>query len=135
METSKIIIDTDILIDFLRNKKDAVDFIISLEQKKIVMATTVINSFELHYGAKKSKNPQKSLQTTNKLLERLIILPLTSRSAQKSGHIYATLEAKGQPIRLRDTFIGAIALTKECSVATRNLAHFSKIENLKIMTF
>jgi tRNA(fMet)-specific endonuclease VapC len=135
METTKTIIDTDLLIDFLRNKKDAVDFVVSLEQKKTVMATTVINSFELHYGAEKSRNPEKSLQATKNLLDRLIILHLTPRSAQKAGYIYAKLEMKGQPIGLRDTFIGAIALTREFNVATRNLEHFSKIEGLKILHY
>jgi len=34
METNRIIIDTDILIDFLRNRKEAVAFVIQLEDKK-----------------------------------------------------------------------------------------------------
>jgi len=57
METTKTIIDTDILIDLLRNKKEAVAFVSGLEQKKIELATTVINAFELHYGAHKSRQP------------------------------------------------------------------------------
>ena len=134
METTKTIIDTDILIDLLRNKKEAVAFISGLEQKKIELATTVINAFELHYGAHKSRQPQKNLQATNKLLRRLDVLPLTSKSAQKAGHIYAQLETKGQTIELRDTIIGAIALTRETSVATRNIEHFKKITYLKIIS-
>jgi len=61
-------------------------------------------------------------------------LPLTSKSAQKAGHIYAQLETKGQTIGLRDTIIGAIALTRETSVATRNIEHFKKITYLKIIS-
>jgi hypothetical protein len=34
METSKTVIDTDLLIDLLRNKKEAVDFVAKLEDKK-----------------------------------------------------------------------------------------------------
>ena len=64
MESEKTIIDTDILIDFLRNKKEAVAFIQELEEKKVVLTTTVVNAFELHYGAHKSRQPQKSLQAT-----------------------------------------------------------------------
>jgi len=69
-----------------------------------------------------------------KLLSRLVILPLTSRSAQKAGHIYAELETKGQSIGLRDTLIGAIALTREYNVATLNVEHFNKIDDLKIIS-
>lgn len=134
METTKIIIDTDILIDLLRNKKETVAFINGLEEKKVILTTTVINAFELYYGAHKSRQPQKNLHATKKLLSRLVVLPLTTRSAQKTGHIYAQLEKKGQSIGLRDTIIGAIAVTREFSIATRNIEHFEKIENLKIIS-
>jgi tRNA(fMet)-specific endonuclease VapC len=134
VETKKTIIDTDILIDLLRNKKEAVTFVAQLQDKNFLLATTVINQFELHYGAHKSRKPEKNLQTTKKLLNKLVILPLTQRSAQKAGHIFAELESKGQSIGLRDTLIGAIALTREFSVATHNTEHFKKIADLKIIS-
>jgi len=40
---------------------------------------------------------------------------------------------KGQTIGLRDTLIAAVALTGECSIATRNQEHFNKISDLKII--
>jgi predicted nucleic acid-binding protein len=134
METTRAIIDTDILIDLLRNKKEAVAFVAGLEEKKVLLATTVVNAFELHYGAHKSTSPEKNLQATKRLLSRLVLLPLTPRSAQKAGHIYAELEAKGQSIGLRDTLTGAIALTREFSVATRNFEHFKKIKDLEVIS-
>ena len=133
METTKTIIDTDILIDLLRNKKEAVAFVATMQDKNLLLSTTVINQFELHYGAHKSRNPEKSLQATRRLLNKLQILPLTPRSAEKAGHIFAELETRGQTIGLRDTLIGAIALTREFSVATYNTEHFKKIRNLKII--
>ncbi len=131
METTSAIIDTDILIDLLRNQKEAVALVAELEKKKTLLATTVVNVFELHYGAHKSKRAEKNLQATKKLLSRLVLLPLTTRSAQKAGHMFAELERKGQPIGLRDTLIAAIALTREFSVATRNVEYFKKIAELK----
>ena len=134
METTRTIIDSDILIDLLRNRKDAVAFVGGLEEKKVLLTTTVVNAFELHYGAHKSRYSEKSLPAVRKLLSRLVLLPLTSRAAQKAGHIYADLEAKGQSIGLRDTLIGAIALTREFSVATGNVEHFKKITGLKVIS-
>jgi predicted nucleic acid-binding protein len=134
METAKTIIDTDILIDVLRNKKEAVAFVTKMEEEKILLSTTAINAFELYHGAHKSKNRRKNLFATRKLLSRLILFPLTPRSAQKAGYIYADLEENGQSIGLRDTFIGAIAVTNGVSVTTRNTEHFRKIANLKIIT-
>ena len=134
MEPHRIIIDTDVLIDFLRNKKDAVAFITQLEEKKTILSTTAVNAFELYYGAHKSKQSAQTLQATKKLLDRLVLFPLTPRSAQRAGFIYAELESEGQPIGLRDTFIAAIALTRKCSVATRNTEHFNKIKGLTVIT-
>lgn len=90
METIKTIIDTDILIDLLRNKQEAVTLVARLEERNFLLSTTVVNAFELHYGAHKSKQPEKNLQSTKKLLSRLVLLPLTPRSAQKAGHICRT---------------------------------------------
>jgi beta-lactamase class D len=71
---SRTIIDTDILIDLLRNKKEAVDFVTALEKKKFVMSTTSINAFELFYGAHKSNDPEKGIEITKKLLRRMSVL-------------------------------------------------------------
>lgn len=133
MET-RTIIDTDILIDFLRNRKEAVTLVTHIEEEKTLLGTTAINAFELYYGAHKSKQPNQTLQATKNLLERLVLLPLTPRSAQRAGYIYAELELEGHPIELRDTFIAAIALTTRCSVATRNTEHFKKVKGLTVVT-
>ena len=49
----KICLDTDFLVNFLRNKKEEADFIKENEISKN-LATTYINLFELYYGAYKS---------------------------------------------------------------------------------
>ncbi|MGO8805521.1 MAG: type II toxin-antitoxin system VapC family toxin [Candidatus Bathyarchaeia archaeon] len=134
METIKTIVDTDLLIDLLRNKKEAVILITRLEKERFILCTTAINIFELHHGAHKSNNAEKNVQAISKVVRRMAVLPLTSKSAQKAGHLHAELEKTGHPIGLRDTFIAAIALTRECSVATRNIEHFSKISDLKIIS-
>ena len=133
MENPRVIIDTDILVDFLRNKKEATSLVNRLEENNYLLATTAINAFELCYGAHKSAAPEKTLHPTTQLLNRLLLLPLTSKSAQKAGHIYANLEKQGRPIGLRDTLIGAIALTRNFSVATKNKVHFEKIDELKLI--
>ena len=134
METNRVIIDTDILIDFLRNRPETVAFVAQIEEKKTLLSTTAINAFELYYGAHKSKLAPQTLKATKNLLDRLVVLPLTPTSAQRAGHIYAQLELEGQPIGLRDTFIAAIALTRKCRVATRNTEHFKKVKGLTVIT-
>ena len=133
METTRAVIDTDILIDLLRNVTKVVDSITQMERKGCLLATTTINAFELFHGAYKSKRREKNLASTKTLLRRLIILEMGLASAQNAGRIYAELEREGQPIGLRDAMIGAIALTKGYSLATRNIEHFQKINGLNLI--
>jgi predicted nucleic acid-binding protein len=134
MEATRTVIDTDILIDLLRNVKKVVAFLTKIEESGSLLSTTVINAFELYHGAHKSREREQNLLATRKLLNRLIILPLGLRSAETAGRIYAQLETEGQPIGLRDALIGAITLTKEYTIVTRNVEHFQKITGLTVIT-
>lgn len=133
METNRVTIDTDILIDLLRNKTKVVNSISEMETKGYSLATTTINAFELFYGAYKSEKREKNLTSTKKLLKRLNILKMELASAQNAGRIYSELETEGQPIGLRDVMIGAITLTEGYSLATRNVEHFQKIKGLNLI--
>lgn len=134
MEATRTVIDTDILIDLLRNVKKVVGFLAEIEERGNLLSTTVINAFELYHGAHKSREREQNLLATRKLLNRLILLPLGLRSAETAGRIYAELETKGQPIGLRDALIGAITLTKGYAIITRNVEHFQKITGLTVIT-
>jgi len=136
METAgnQVIIDTDILVDMLRGLEKVVTFIAELERKGLTLSTTVINAFELYYGAYKSKKKLRNLTATRKLLERMVILNMNLKSAEKAGEIHAELDAKGQPIGVRDIMVGAVALTRGYTLITRNIAHLQKIKGLKLIT-
>ena len=49
----KVALDTDVLVDFLRGKGRAVKLLAKLMSKGASLATTVINAFELYWGAYK----------------------------------------------------------------------------------
>jgi len=134
MEATRTVIDTDILIDLLRNVKKVVGFLAEIEERGNLLSTTTINAFELYYGAHKSSEREQNMLATGKLLNRLILLPLGLRSAETAGRIYAELETKGQPIGLRDALIGAITLTRGYTIVTRNVEHFQKITGLTVIT-
>jgi len=133
MENTRVVIDTDILIDLLRNVKKVFEFIGNMERKGYILSTTIINTFELYHGAYRSKKHAENLASTKKLLERLIILRMSLKSAENAGRIYAELEIKGKPIGLRDAMVGAIALTRGYTLATRNIEHLQKISGLTLI--
>ena len=127
----QISIDTDILADFLRNKDYAIEWI--RKNKTKILAVTVISLYELYYGAYRSNNPEKSLNSIIKLKEKLLILNLDDDSVLRAGEIYYRLEKEGKTIGLKDIFIGAISLAYGFSLKTNNIKHFERINGLKLV--
>lgn len=128
----KICLDTDFLVNFLRNSNEEVEFIKKNEVDKD-LATTIINLFELYYGAYKSKETQNNLKAVSFVLNRINILNFSDESVKKAGEMLAKLEKEGKPIEFRDLFIGTIALVNDYSIKTKNIKHFSRIEGLQIL--
>jgi|SRR3989344_5757121 len=128
----KICLDTDFLVDFLRDSKNAVDFIKQNEASKN-LATTPINVFELYYGAYKSEKKEENLKAINVLLERINVLNFSVDSSKKAGEILANLEKNGELVEFRDILIGSIALVNDYSIKTNNVKHFHKMKGLSIL--
>jgi len=132
VDYEKVCIDSDYLIDVLRKKPEAIKKISAFEKKSTLLATTVVNSFELFYGTYKS-NQIKHLESVNELLDNLIVLEWKNGFSDLAGEIMADLEKKGIIIDFRDLFIGVITLKNDYLLLTRNIDHFKRIPNLKIV--
>jgi len=126
----KICLDTDFLVNFLRNKKEEVEFVREHEGK-IVFATTFINLFELYYGAYKSRI-YENVKRLEELQYRLKVLNLSKESVKKAGQLLALLERSGNAIDFRDLLIGCVAQTEDFCIKTNNKKHFQRIPELNV---
>ncbi len=124
----KICLDSDFLVNFLRNKQEEADYIIKHEHR-VLLATTQINLFELYYGAYKSGRMENVLKI-EELQHRLKILNLSKVAVKKAGELLAILERQGQPIEFRDLLIGCIAQVEGFCLKTNNKRHFERIPEL-----
>ncbi len=124
-----IVIDTDVLIDLLRDKEYAVSKISSLEKNE-ELATTDINAFELYFGAYNSGDKARNITSTKGLLKTLTMIHTKEDSMETAGRIFAERKAKGKMIEIRDLLIAAIALQNGYKLFTNNRGHFEGIEGL-----
>lgn len=121
------IADTDVLIDFLRDRGDEARRI-ELELKMGRLQTTTVSAFELWVGA---KSPQEKA-AVGTLLNALSIVPLDASAANKSGEVFRDLESKGIGIGMADSLIAGICLNLDAILITRNRKHFSRVMGLKV---
>jgi len=128
----KICLDTDFLVNFLRNSEKEVEFI-KENEIKTELATTYINIFELYYGAYKSERRDENLKLINQLMKRIGLINLSNDSAEIAGKISAMLEKQGLLVEFRDLLIGAMALVNGYAIKTKNTKHFKNIKELKLL--
>ncbi|MBE9485519.1 MAG: type II toxin-antitoxin system VapC family toxin [Bacteroidetes bacterium] len=127
-----LIVDTDILIDLLREKDYAVSLIKKLEDE-VELAISSINAFELYRGAYKSQNQEKNLASVKGLLNSLYMLNTDEDSMEIAGKITARLERGGNMIDIRDLLIASIALVNGFGVLTNNVRHFNRVPHLRVV--
>jgi tRNA(fMet)-specific endonuclease VapC len=121
------IADTDVLIDFLRNRGPQADRI-ALELQSGRLATTAVSAFELWVGA---KSPQEKVAVQT-LLAALTIVSLDEPAAREAGTVFRGLESKGMTIGMADSLIAGICLSRKAMLITKNIKHFSRVPGIKI---
>ncbi len=126
------VVDTDVLIDLLREKEYAVKKIKELEKNES-LSTTDINAFELYFGAYNSKKKDKNISSSKGLIKTLTLLHTTEEAMETGARIFADKKAKGKSIEIRDVLIAAITSQKGFSLLTRNREHFENIEGLVLL--
>ncbi len=121
------VLDTNFLIDLLNDEPGISIVADSFQNPK----TTIINVFELYYGASCSSKPEENIPKINILLKSLGILEFDRDAALKSGGIQAKLMNSGRPVDPMDVLIAGIVLSNNEELVTRNIDHFKRIPGLR----
>ena len=129
---NKVIVDSDILIDVLRNDSKTVSLVKEMENLNI-LGTTDINAFELYHGAYKSRNVEKNLASVKGLLNTLFLVSTSEDSMEVAGKLLAEMDRKGTAISVKDALIAAMCLIGSYSLLTRNKKDFVNIAGLKLI--
>jgi predicted nucleic acid-binding protein len=122
----KVVVDTSVLIDFLRARDKANTLFTTLVASDYQLCISIITHTEL-YAGKSVWERQVARRDLNTLLSNLKLLPLTENISQKAGQ----LKAKHN-IDLLDAIIAASAINNHIELATINTKHFRHIRGLKI---
>ncbi len=87
------VLDTNFLIAVLRGKGPSEVTVDMVEDPK----TTIINVFELYFGAMRSVKSREVMSETNSLLKSMDIIDFDRSAAAKAADIHAKLTNSGKP--------------------------------------
>lgn len=123
-----ILLDSSVLIDYFRkvNKQNTQFF--KLAQIYNEFAISSITKYEIEVGSK----PQ-DLAFWQGLYESIFIVAFDDTIASETVKINQELKRKSQLIEFADMAIAATARIYNFELATLNIKHFNRIDNLKIV--
>jgi predicted nucleic acid-binding protein len=119
----KILIDTCVVIDFLRGYPNAVQFFAEMTSPPVISTITVA---ELYVGA---KNKAKK-QAVDAIIETFTIVDVTEAIAKKGGE-WSCQYTPSHGVDLPDALIAATAHENDLTLATCNLKHFPMFPSMQ----
>ena len=124
----KVVVDSDIIIDYLRTSKGRLPDLLSLqEQGKIEIYVSSMTVFELFAGSFSKKDESK----ISELVAGFKVVAFDENLAKFAGELTRDWKLS---LPLADFVIASTAVFIEAQVVTRNKDHFKGIPKLKFFT-
>jgi predicted nucleic acid-binding protein len=120
----RLLIDTDVLIEYLRGRSEAVEYLESLTSDLYI---SVISVAELFAGVRGDEEELSLRQ----LLVAFVVLPVTERTARLGG-LYRRDYGRSHGTGLADALIAAASEENGTDLATVNRRHFPMVSRITV---
>lgn len=118
-----ILLDTDVLVDFLRGHAAAVAYV-KAQVEHIVLSSIVVA--ELFAGVRDGEE----IARLDDLLSLFPVIPITTELAKTAG-LYKRDYFKSHGVGLADAMIAATAEAEQVELKTLNIKHYPMLKGLK----
>jgi tRNA(fMet)-specific endonuclease VapC len=126
------LIDSDVVVDWLRGKASAVTLLSDLEPDGI--AISLVTYGEIYEGIYFGQNPRRTSQGFQQFLGSVDVLPLNRLIMRRYALLRGTLRQQGMVLNDPDLLIAATAIFHNRILVTGNVRHFQRIPDLKLHT-
>lgn len=126
MMPKPILLDTDVLIDFLRGHDQAVSFVNAHSERIMVSSVTVA---ELYAGVRGGREDTEQT-VLDELLGLLRVVPVTADIGRVGG-LYKRDYGASHGIGLADAIIAATATLEDAALETLNVRHYPMFAGLE----
>lgn len=120
------VLDSDVLIDYLRGAGPGRDLVRTLIQGSGYRVTAV-TAFELALGRSYRESPRPV-----HVLLSAPMLALTRKAGLRGGALLGELRQSGETIGVRDAMQAGICLETNATLVTRNISHFERVSGLRL---
>lgn len=120
---NSILVDTDVLVDFLRGHKKAIAFVNEFSSR-IILSSIVVA--ELYAGVK----GDAELTILENFISLFRVVPLTAVIA-KNGGLYKRDFGKSHGVGLADAVLAATAIAEKAELKTLNVRHYPMLSGLE----
>ncbi|MBZ5515798.1 MAG: type II toxin-antitoxin system VapC family toxin [Acidobacteriia bacterium] len=122
-----VLLDTSVIIDVLRQRRGRRELLRSLVEQGYELACTAINVAEVYSGIRLGE-----AEITSEFIDSLEFVAISREVARRAGELRRDWQRKGRTLSLPDTFIAAVALSLNLTLATDNVKDFPMPE-LKLL--
>jgi predicted nucleic acid-binding protein len=122
MMATELLVDTDVLIDYLRDYPEAVRYIESQQELFLISAVTVA---ELYAGVREGEERAR----LDGFLRAFEIVPLDLHLATQGG-LYRRDYGRSHGVGLADALIAATATQRRVPLVTLNRRHFAMLQDI-----
>lgn len=120
----RLLVDTDVLVEYLRGRPEAADW---LESQEAELAVSAISAAELFAGCRGAREAQR----LEEFLLALDVLPATEEIARLAGQ-YRRRYGPSHGTGLADALIAATAAMDGAALATFNRRHYPMLSDLVV---
>ena len=128
----KYLIDTDWIIDHLSGIEKVEKKLEELAPEGL--ALSIVSLAEVYEGVFYSRDPRKSERTLKEFLTGISILEIEKEICKIFGRERGRLRKEGKMIGDLDLLIASTCLHHNLTLLTNNVAHFERMEKLKIIS-
>ncbi len=114
---------------------------IIFEQENLIHITS-ITVYEIGIGLERTRRKiseqryKELYKSWMEFISGMEVFPLSFKEAEKAAEIYEILESKGQLIDDNDILIIGVMLSNGINqIITKNVQHFKKIEEIKVINY
>ncbi len=130
VEDPRIVVDTDIVIEFFRVKEKDRSILKRLLRRNKSCSTSAVTLFEFAYGAHLGQLEESSWELVFQGVE---IIPVDESIARRAAKVASHLRLANLDIGFRDSIIAATCMQHNLQLATKNTRHFSRLKGLKLL--